>query len=170
MNAYILKGDPQELDKVIRENRIRINRGVISITPVEPGTFSPDNYDNLKDEVGEVLSIAVESGAELPEDLSERLSKHGIIVPKIEETAENPAFAVPNSAEIVPETVDAAPEIDTTPAAMDDKNIVVEDLQEVDLDADDKNPATDDTKDVQEADAKEVDAPKKTSKRGKKSE
>lgn len=35
MKAYILKGDPQEVEKVIRENRIRFSRGVISITPVD---------------------------------------------------------------------------------------------------------------------------------------
>ena len=31
-----MKGDPAEVEKVIRENRIRISRGVISITPAEP--------------------------------------------------------------------------------------------------------------------------------------
>lgn len=30
---YILKGDPAEVAKVIRENRIRVRRGVISFTP-----------------------------------------------------------------------------------------------------------------------------------------
>lgn len=35
METYILKGDPAEVAKVIRENRIRISRGVISITPAE---------------------------------------------------------------------------------------------------------------------------------------
>lgn len=33
MKAYILKGE--DADKVIRENRFRINRGKISITPVD---------------------------------------------------------------------------------------------------------------------------------------
>lgn len=36
MKEYILTGDPAEVEKVIRENRIRISRGVISITPAEP--------------------------------------------------------------------------------------------------------------------------------------
>ena len=35
MKTYILTGDPAEVEKVIRENRIRISRGVISITPVD---------------------------------------------------------------------------------------------------------------------------------------
>lgn len=51
MKAYILKGDPAEVEKVIRENRIRISRGVITITPVdatetEAGTtFEPETND-----------------------------------------------------------------------------------------------------------------------------
>lgn len=40
---YILQGDPKEVEKVIRENRIRINRGVISITPVEPEPVSTES-------------------------------------------------------------------------------------------------------------------------------
>lgn len=32
---YKLSGNPKEVEKVIRENRIRIQRGVISITPLE---------------------------------------------------------------------------------------------------------------------------------------
>ena len=35
---YILKGDPREVAKVIRENRIRIQRGMICFIPVEPET------------------------------------------------------------------------------------------------------------------------------------
>ena len=33
---YILKGDPAEVEKVIRENRIRVQRGVIQFIPVAP--------------------------------------------------------------------------------------------------------------------------------------
>lgn len=32
---YKLSGNPKEVEKVIRENRIRIQRGVISITPLD---------------------------------------------------------------------------------------------------------------------------------------
>lgn len=53
---------------------------------------------------------------------------------------------------------------------MDNKHIEVEDMQEVNLDADDKTPVNDDTKDVSEDDAKEAAPAKKTSKRSKKSE
>lgn len=31
---YILEGDDKELDRVIKESRIRVNRGLISITPI----------------------------------------------------------------------------------------------------------------------------------------
>lgn len=49
MKAYILKGDPAEVEKVIRENRIRVNRGVISFTSVgsdaEPGADGFGAFD-----------------------------------------------------------------------------------------------------------------------------
>lgn len=122
---YILKGDPKEVAKVIRENRIRVQRGVISFTPVEPET--------VIEEVEEI---------ETPDTLED--------TPTNEETDTN---------------------TDSEPAEpMDDKNIEVEDVKEVDLDADDKTPGNDDTKDVQADDAKEATPIKKTTKRSKKSE
>ena len=33
---YILDGNPDEVAKVIRENRIRVERGVIEFTPLQP--------------------------------------------------------------------------------------------------------------------------------------
>ena len=45
MKEYILKGDPAEVEKVIKESRIRISRGVISITPAEPETAVTDTKD-----------------------------------------------------------------------------------------------------------------------------
>lgn len=51
MKEYILKGDPAEVEKVIRENRIRISRGVISITPAEPEASEVTNItETVKDE------------------------------------------------------------------------------------------------------------------------
>lgn len=41
---YILSGDPKEVDKVIRENAIRVNRGVIRFTPVATGAAADDKY------------------------------------------------------------------------------------------------------------------------------
>lgn len=62
--AYILTGDPVEVEKVIRENRIRVNRGVINFTPVEPEAATdvptaPDAAHN-------------ESGAKNPEPIDEK--------------------------------------------------------------------------------------------------
>lgn len=45
---YILSGHPKEVEKVIRENRIRINRGVISITPVVPEVATDTIADDSK--------------------------------------------------------------------------------------------------------------------------
>lgn len=136
---YILKGDPKEVAKVIRENRIRVQRGVISFTPVEP-----------------------ETGLEEVEVIEEHETEKVDIVP-------NSAETVPNTDETAQNEGDSVPESETS-ESMDDKDITVEDLQEVDLDADDKTPATDDTKDVPAADSKEEPTARKTSKRSKKSE
>ena len=35
---YILSGDPKEVAKVLQENRIRVDRGVIKFTPCQPET------------------------------------------------------------------------------------------------------------------------------------
>lgn len=191
MPAYILKGESKEVDKILRENRIRISRGVISITPAEPDAALDEDsvktlveshtamgeerqrliVDNLElaDLAGLVVSIAVEGGQTIPEDIAGRLAKFGIIVPKISETAENTAEIGENLTESVPNSAETA-NMEAEPDAMDNKHIEVDDMQEVNLDADDKTPVSNDTKDVSEDDAKEATPAKKTSKRSKKSE
>lgn len=54
--SYILKGNPQEVEKVIRENRIRIQRGVISFTPLEceVHTDNSDVITNLQERCKEL--------------------------------------------------------------------------------------------------------------------
>lgn len=37
---YILSGEPKEAAKVLQENRIRVDRGVITFTPCQPGTVT----------------------------------------------------------------------------------------------------------------------------------
>ena len=37
---YILSGEPKEVAKVLQENRIRVDRGVITFTPCQPGTVT----------------------------------------------------------------------------------------------------------------------------------
>ena len=100
MEAYILKGDPKEVDKVLRENRIRISRGVVSITPAEPDAaldvervkMSEElqrviaERNTLADLTSLVLSIAVDGGLTIPEDAIAQLGKLGIAVPQIAET------------------------------------------------------------------------------------
>lgn len=124
----------------------------------------------LAELLGLVLSIAVQHRAEVPKDITAKCAKFGIIVPKIEDTAEKEGESVPENAEMPENPADSVPESDN-PELMDDKHIgELEDLQEVDLDADDKTPVTDDSKNVPEADVKKAEAPKKASKRSKKSE
>lgn len=157
---YILKGDPKEIAKVLQENRIRVDRGVIAFTPCQPASaLDEDSIKTLveshtamseerqrlvveklelADLAGLVVSIAVEGGQAIPEDIAERLAKFGIVVPKIAET-------VPNN----PETVE------------DSKTVEAEDVTEVNLD---------DVKDAPEEDTKEAPAPTLKKKRAKKSE
>lgn len=191
--GYILKGDPREVAKVIQENRIRVDRGVIEFTPCQTETALDEDrvktlveshtamgeerqrliVDNLElaDLAGLVVSIAVEGGQTIPGDIAGRLAKFGIIVPKISETAENTAEIGENLTESVPAATDSAPSESNHESsdAMDNKYVDVEDLQEVDLDADDKDLSGDDSKDVPADDAKEAAATKKKSTRSKKS-
>lgn len=149
--TYLLKGDPKEVEKVIRENRIRVQRGVIEFTPVEP----EEAFEVVDEDVATVGTDNVPTPESVPK-IEETAGKEGESVLEIAEMPENPADSVPES---------------DNPELMDDKHIgELEDLQEVDLDADDKTPVTDDSKNVPEADVKEAEAPKKASKRSKKSE
>lgn len=191
MKEYILKGDPKELDKVLRENRIRISRGVISITPAKPDA-TLDEYaiktlqeshsalgeervrliaqqNKLAELTGLVVSLAVAGGQTIPEDVTANLTDFGIIVPKIGETAESTAEIGENLTESVPSSTETA-NMEPEPGTMDNKHIEVEAMQEVNPDADDKTPVNDDTKDLQEDDSKEAASATKTSKRSKKSE
>ena len=191
MSAYILKGDQKEVDKVIRENRIRVSRGVISITPAVPDTALDEDSvktlieghralgeerqqliadrNRLAELTDKVVTIAVEGGQTIPDDVTASLDAFGIIVPKIAETAENTAEIGENLTESVSNSAETA-NMEAEPDAMDNKHIEVDDMLKVNLDADDKTPVSNDTKDVSEDDAKEAAPAKKTSKRSKKSE
>ncbi len=174
---YILKGESSEVDKVIRENRIRIGRGVISITPAEPERPEYDEaaietlrevaftsqkalqqstaaHHELAKLTREVIDEAVKKGVVIPADLKSRLHIFGISVPEIEELAELSAEISENPTENVPKTENSE--------IMDDKNVETEDFKEVDLDADTKEVETTDTKEPPVADTKEV---KKTAKK-----
>lgn len=64
---YKLSGNPKEVEKVIRENRIRIQRGVISITPLDCEVHT-DNSD--------VIATLQERNAELNEMFANECKEH----------------------------------------------------------------------------------------------
>ena len=172
---YILKGDPKEVAKVLQENRIRVDRGVIEFTPCQPDSaLDADSIATLREDLeakttaciemaaghielaeltGLVVAIAVEGGQAIPEDITERLAKFGIIVPKIAETVPKTAEIADNAGESVPEVVPNEPE-----TVEDDKTVDAGDMTEVNLD---------DVKYTEEADAKDAPAPTRKKRRSK---
>lgn len=171
----IVRGEPHEIDFVRRLCRDKVRRGVLAILPAtRPASDDVVKLRNERDETtkeNEMLKLRVE-------ELESRLTNVDSVpetaenVPNFTETAENTAEIGENLTESVPNATDSASleSKHETPDAMDDKHIEVEDLQEVDLDADDKNLSGDDSKDVPANDAKEAAPAKKKSKRSKKSE
>lgn len=174
---YILKGDPKEVAKVLQENRIRADRGVIEFTPCQQeSALDADSIATLREDleaktkacmemaeghvelVGvmrDVIAIIAENGITVPDDLVARLDQFGITVPKSPETVPNTAEIADNPGESVPETVP------NNPDTVEDKKIVeAEDMTEVDLD---------DVKDTEESDTKEAPAPTPKKTRSKKS-
>lgn len=175
---YILNGSPKEVAKVLQENRIRVDRGVISFTPCQPETaLDEDAITTLREDldaktkscmvmaeaqieladiVHEAVVIIAENGLAIPAELAERIVKFGVDVPKIAKTVPNTAETAENAGDSVPETVPNEPE-----TVEDDKTVDAVDLTEVNLD---------DVKDIPEADTKEEPATTPKKKRTKKSE
>lgn len=170
---YILKGDPKEVAKVLQENRIRVDRGVIEFTPCQQES-APDadsiatlrealeasekscqemavGHVELAGVTRDVIAIIAENGITVPEDLTARLAKFGITVPKIAEIVSDTVETADNSGESVPETVP-------------DESEAVEDNKTVDAGGDMKEVNLDDVKDApeEESKAKPAPAPKKT--------
>jgi hypothetical protein len=175
---YILKGDPKEVAKVLQENRIRADRGVIEFTPCQPDSaLDADSIATLRTELEAktnecvemaadqlvlanlaeaVADIVVENGIVIPDDLSAQLAKF-ITVPKVAETVPNDSPNVENAGSNVPETVPNEPE-------------AVEDNKTVDAGTDMKEVNLDDVKDAPEEEAKAEPAPASKKTRSKKSE
>lgn len=108
---YILKGDPKEVAKVIQENRIRVDRGVIVFTPCQPDSaLDADSIATLREdldaktkacmematsqvELADIIRVLVgtiaENGVVITEDLAVRLGKFGFTVPKEPEAMED---------------------------------------------------------------------------------
>ena len=190
MEAYILKGDRKEVDKGLRENRIRVERGVISFAPVQPETALDEDSvktlseshtvlleerqqliadrNRLRELTDKVVTIAVEGGQTIPEDVTAGLGEFGIILPKIAETVPESTENVVNDGKTVPESTEnvvndgkTVPETvpnDSDPME-DSKSIDVEEMTEVNLD---------DVKDAPDADTKEAPAPTPKKTRSKK--
>jgi len=163
--TYLLKGDPKEVEKVIRENRIRVQRGMIEFIPVEP----EEAIGVVDEDVATVDTDNVPTPESVPE-IEETAEKEGESVPEIEEMPENPADSVPEIEEMPENPADSVPESDN-PELMDDKHIgEPEDLQEVDLETDDKTFVSEDSKEIPAPDVKETAVSKKTARRSKKTE
>lgn len=176
---YILKGDPKEVAKVLQENRIRVDRGVIEFTPCQPDSaLDADSIATLREdldakakacmematsqvELADIIRILVgtiaENGIAITEDLAARLAKFGFTVPKSAETVPNDSPNVENDGSNVPETVPKEPE-------------AVEDNKTVDAGTDMKEVNLDDVKDAPEDEAKAEPAPAPKKTRSKKSE
>ena len=176
---YILKGDPKEVAKVLQENRIRVDRGVIEFTPCrQDSALDADSIATLREALEasekscqemahghvvlagvtrDVIAIIAENGISVPENLAERLAQFGIDVPKIAETVPDTDETADNTDESVPETVPKEPE-------------AVEDNKTVDAGTDMKEVNLDDVKDAPEEESKAEPAPASKTKRSKKSE
>lgn len=177
--SYILKGDPKEVTKVIQENRIRVDRGVIVFTPCLPDSaLDADSIATLREdldaktnacmematsqvELADIIRALVGTIAEndiaITEDLAVRLAEFGFTVPKSAETVPNDSPNVENDGSNVPETVPKEPE-------------AVEDNKTVDAGTDMKEVNLDDVKDAPEEQAKAEPAPAPKKTRSKKSE
>lgn len=176
---YILKGDPKEVAKVLQENRIRVDRGVIAFTPCQQDSaLDADSIATLREALEasekscqemaqghvelagvtrDVIAIITENEISVPEDLAARLAQFGITVPKSAETVPETVEIVDNAGESVPETVPIESE-------------AVEDNKTVDAGTDMKEVNLDDVKDAPEEEQKAEPAPTPKKTRSKKSE
>lgn len=174
---YILKGDPKEVAKVLQENRIRVDRGVIAFTPCQQDSaLDADSIATLREDldaktkscmemaasqvelasiIRELVAVTADRSIAIADDLAARLSKFGFTVPKIAETVPNEPEIADNTGESVPEVVPNEPE-----TVEDNKTVEAEDMTEVNLD---------DVKDIEEADTKVAPAPTPKKRRSKKS-
>ena len=67
MTQYILEGEPKEVAKVIQENRIRVERGVITFTPVQPGRM-PDSKTTATDSGTDSKEVNSYDSKDVPAD------------------------------------------------------------------------------------------------------
>lgn len=164
---YILKGDPKEVAKVLQENRIRVDRGVVEFTPCQPDSaLDTDSIATLREDldaktkscmemaasqielaciIDELVDVITEEGIAISKEIADRLAKFGVNVPESADTVPKSAETADNASESVPEVVPNEPE-----TVEDNKSVEAEDMTEVNLD---------DVKDIEEADTKGAPAP-----------
>lgn len=173
MQKYILYGDPNEVAKVIQENRLRVERGSIKLEPAQPETVDFDSIDAKNEQIAkladavnqlaeshgalnqlasDLVAIIVTSGQNIPDDMADKLNAFGVFVP---ETTES-----------VPDVTDTK---DPAEPMEDDKTVEVEDMAEINLD-DVKDAPAEDSKEVPQEDTKEAAAPATKKTRAKKSQ
>lgn len=150
---YILKGDPKEVAKVLQENRIRVDRGVISFTPCQPDSaLDADSIATLRAELEAKTNECVEMAADqlvlanLAEAVADIVVENGIVIPDDLSAQLAKFITVPNEPE------------------------AVEDNKTVDAGTDMKEVNLDDVKDAPEEEAKAEPAPAPKKTRSKKSE
>lgn len=157
---YILKGDHKEVAKVIQENRIRVDRGVISFTPCQPDSaLDADSIATLREllevKTNECVDMAADqlALANLTESVVDIVVENGIVIPDDLSAQLAKFITVPKSAETVPKEPEAG-----------------EDNKTVDSGTDMKEVNLDDVKDAPEEEAKAEPAPAPKKTRSKKSE
>lgn len=136
---YILEGNEKELERVLREQRIRVGRGMIKITPISGALVSEE--DALKT----IEARTDELNASLVE-------KDGLIASLTGEC---------DSLKVRVAELEAGPTKDDTMPETDNKNVEVEDNKGLDI-ADSQNLPDDDSMFVDiDADNKKVATKKK---------
>lgn len=157
---YILKGDNKEVAKVIQENRIRVDRGVIVFTPCQPDSaLDADSIATLRElleaKTNECVDMAADqlALANLTESVVDIVVENGIVIPDDLSAQLAKFITVPKSAETVPKEPEAG-----------------EDNKTVDSGTDMKEVNLDDVKDAPEEEAKAEPAPAPKKTRSKKSE
>lgn len=175
---YILKGDPKEVSKVLQENRIRVDRGVIAFTPCQQDSvLDADSIATLREDldaktkscmemaasqielaciIDELVDVIAENGIVISEDLAARLAQFGITVPESAKIVPNTVEIADKAGESVPDTVPNESDI-----AEDSKTVAAGDMTEVNLD---------DVKDIEDADTKVAPAATPKKRQSKKSE
>lgn len=131
--VYILSGNPVEVERVLREQRVRVARGVIKLTPIDT------TLSSLKAAVNDLEKAKNTEPAPVDDDK---------VVPPVDDKEKTPEVDTKSvdvdgdSKEVPPiDNMEVSPEVDT---------------KTVDVDGDSKEVKADDCKDVQAVDDKKT--------------